>query len=104
MICNPRRIALAGFICLAFVASGLPPLRSFGGRAVALAEAGGRTSARAQAPDGYMIDPARVKAFVGARVVDGTDRAPIDNAVIVVREGRIVTVGPLGRVTIPADA
>jgi imidazolonepropionase-like amidohydrolase len=47
---------------------------------------------------------ARIKAFVGARVIDGTDRAPINNAVIVVRDGRIVGVGPLGRVTIPPDA
>lgn len=44
------------------------------------------------------------KAFVGARVIDGTDRAPIENAIIVVRDGRIVAVGPTARVTIPAGA
>lgn len=43
-------------------------------------------------------------AFVGARVIDGTDRAPIGNAIIVVRDGRIVAVGPTARVTIPAGA
>jgi imidazolonepropionase-like amidohydrolase len=42
------------------------------------------------------------KAFTGARVIDGTGRAPVDNATILVRGGRIVAVGPA--VTIPADA
>jgi imidazolonepropionase-like amidohydrolase len=45
-----------------------------------------------------------VKAFTGARVIDGTDRAPIDNATIVVRNGRIVAVGPAASVTVPAGA
>ena len=46
----------------------------------------------------------RSNAFTGARVIDGTDRAPIDNATIVVRDGRIVGVGPAASVTIPAGA
>jgi imidazolonepropionase-like amidohydrolase len=45
-----------------------------------------------------------LKAFTGARVIDGTDRAPIENATIVVRDGRIVEVGSAARVTIPAGA
>ncbi len=45
-----------------------------------------------------------VKAFTGARVIDGTDRAPIENATIVVRGGKIVGVGPAASVTIPAGA
>jgi imidazolonepropionase-like amidohydrolase len=45
-----------------------------------------------------------VKAFTGARVIDGTDRPPIENATIVVREGRIVAVGTAASVTIPAGA
>ena len=48
--------------------------------------------------------PASVKAFTGARVVDGTGSAPIDNATIVVRDGRIAAVGPAARVTVPAGA
>jgi imidazolonepropionase-like amidohydrolase len=48
--------------------------------------------------------PSIVKAFVGARVIDGTDRAPIPNGVIIVRDGRVVEAGPLGRVTIPPTA
>src|SRR5436190_2628330 len=48
--------------------------------------------------------PAGVKALVGVRVLDGTDRSPIDNATIVVRDGRIVAVGPAGRVSVPSGA
>ncbi len=43
-------------------------------------------------------------AFTGARVIDGTDRAPIDNATILVRGGKIVAVGPAAGVTVPAGA
>jgi imidazolonepropionase-like amidohydrolase len=52
---------------------------------------------RAQSPGG-------VKAFTGARVIDGTDRPPIDNATILVRDGKIAAVAPAARVTIPAGA
>jgi len=48
--------------------------------------------------------PGGVKAFTGARVIDGTDRAPIDNATIVVRAGKVVAVGPGASVTVPAGA
>ena len=47
---------------------------------------------------------ADTKAFTGARVIDGTDKAPIDNATIVVRGGKVVAVGPAAAVTIPAGA
>jgi hypothetical protein len=36
---------------------------------------------------------AAVKAFVGARVIDGTGKAPIENATVIVRNGKIETVG-----------
>jgi imidazolonepropionase-like amidohydrolase len=45
-----------------------------------------------------------VKVFTGLRLIDGTDRAPIDNAAIVVRGGRIVAAGPAAAVAIPAGA
>jgi imidazolonepropionase-like amidohydrolase len=48
--------------------------------------------------------PPATTAFTGARVIDGTDRAPIDNATILVRGGKIVAVGPAAGVTIPAGA
>ena len=46
--------------------------------------------------------PAATIAFTGARVIDGTDRAPIDNATILVRDGKVVAVGPAAGVTVPA--
>jgi imidazolonepropionase-like amidohydrolase len=48
--------------------------------------------------------PSRTIAFAGARVIDGTDRPPIDNATILVRDGKIVAVGPSARVTVPPNA
>jgi imidazolonepropionase-like amidohydrolase len=48
--------------------------------------------------------PAATTAFTGARVIDGTDRAPIDNATILVRGGKIVAVGAASAVTVPAAA
>jgi imidazolonepropionase-like amidohydrolase len=48
--------------------------------------------------------PGGVKAFAGARIIDGTDRPPVDNATILVRDGRIVAVGPAGRVSVPEGA
>jgi imidazolonepropionase-like amidohydrolase len=47
---------------------------------------------------------APVKAFTGMRLVDGTDRAPVDNATILVRDGRVAAAGPAASVTIPAGA
>jgi imidazolonepropionase-like amidohydrolase len=41
-------------------------------------------------------------AMVGGTLVDGTGRAPVANAAIVVRDGRIVDVGPRATVTLPA--
>jgi imidazolonepropionase-like amidohydrolase len=50
----------------------------------------------AQTPD--------VTAFTGARLIDGTDAAPIESAVLVVRGGRIAAIGAAARVPIPAGA
>jgi imidazolonepropionase-like amidohydrolase len=44
------------------------------------------------------------KVFTGVTLIDGTDRAPVANAAIVVRNGRIVAAGPTNTVTIPAGA
>lgn len=48
--------------------------------------------------------PAAIRAFTGARVIDGTDRPPIENATILVRDGRITSIGPAARVVIPDGA
>ncbi len=47
-------------------------------------------------------DGGGVKAFVGARIIDGTGKAAMENATLVIREGRIDAVGP--KVKVPAGA
>ena len=59
---------------------------------------GALAPASAQAPaDGPV-------ALVGARVINGAGDAPIENATIIIAQGRITTVGPAASVTIPAGA
>ena len=43
-------------------------------------------------------------AFVGATVIDGTGRPPMENATIVTSGGKIVAIGPSAQVKIPSDA
>jgi imidazolonepropionase-like amidohydrolase len=43
-------------------------------------------------------------AFTGMRLIDGTDAAPVENATLVVENGRVVAAGPAARTPIPADA
>lgn len=45
-----------------------------------------------------------VRAFTGARLIDGTGGEPIANATLVVRDGRVVAVGPASAVAIPEGA
>ena len=45
-----------------------------------------------------------LQAFVGARIIDGTGDAPVDDGVLVVRDGRIEAVGARDAVDIPPDA
>jgi len=51
-----------------------------------------------QSPD------ARIVAIVGGTLIDGSGAAPTVDGVIVIRDGRIVSVGPRSAVTIPAGA
>ncbi len=46
----------------------------------------------------------RTTAFTGFTLIDGTTAAPIANATLVVRGGRVVAVGPSAVVTVPAGA
>jgi imidazolonepropionase-like amidohydrolase len=43
-------------------------------------------------------------AVIGATVIDGTGKAPLKDATILVRGGRIVAVGPRDQVKVPAEA
>jgi imidazolonepropionase-like amidohydrolase len=47
---------------------------------------------------------ADVKAFVGGRIVDGTGKPPIEDGIIVVRDGRIEAAGPRASVNPPKEA
>lgn len=49
-------------------------------------------------------NPSTAIAFVGATVVDGTERPPLSDATVVVRGGQIIAVGKRSEVTVPADA
>ena len=66
--------------------------------AIALLIAGAASSARAQVP------ATGVMAFTGARVIDGTGAAPIEQATIVITNGRITAIGASSSVMPPAGA
>ena len=44
---------------------------------------------------------AEARAFVGVRVIDGTGRPAVESATLLVRDGRVVAVGPGAQVTLP---
>src|SRR6267154_2105943 len=54
-------------------------------------------------PDTLVAAPPPV-ALVGATLVDGTGAAPVRNAVVVIRDGRIACAGPRPRCPVPDDA
>ena len=45
--------------------------------------------------------PSAITAYTGVRLIDGTDRPPLDNATIVVLDGRIASVGPGFDIALP---
>lgn len=99
-----RRLALASLPgLLAGFGSGFGTVLGIG---TAFAFAAAITHAGPAAPAAHGA-PASVSppiAIVGARLIDGTGAAPIDDAVVVIRGGRIDAAGPRTSVTIPADA
>lgn len=55
-------------------------------------------------PIGQVMRRDGLKAFVGARLFDGTGRGVVPNAVLLVRNGRVVSAGPATRIRVPLDA
>lgn len=53
---------------------------------------------RAQTPASTVV------ALMGALVIDGTGRAPLEQATLVIANGRIAAIGPSASITIPAGA
>src|SRR5262249_15054574 len=45
-----------------------------------------------------------VTALTGARIIDGTGRAPIEQGILLISNGRITAVGPSASVIVPANA
>lgn len=43
-------------------------------------------------------------AFVGARIIDGTEAEALEDGVLIISDGRVRTVGPRAAVSIPSDA
>lgn len=47
---------------------------------------------------------AQLTAFIGATVIDGNGGNPIKNAVLLIQDGRVVSMGTKDRITIPSNA
>jgi len=53
------------------------------------------------APHGHAATPPEVLAVIGGTLVDGTGAAPVPDAVVFIRDGRIACAGPRGACPIP---
>ncbi len=53
---------------------------------------------------GQKQSASKVKLFTGATLIDGDGNIAFDNAVVVVRNGRVEAVGPAGKVSLPSEA
>ena len=53
---------------------------------------------------GFTGNSATVTAIVGGRLIDGTGKPPVENSVVVLREGKIVAAGPAASTPVPAGA
>ena len=49
-------------------------------------------------------EASRVKAFTGVRLIDGSGKAPVANATLIVKEGKIEAAGPSSSIRLPAGA
>jgi imidazolonepropionase-like amidohydrolase len=46
----------------------------------------------------------QVIAITGGRLVDGTGKPPVENSVVILRQGKVVAAGPAASVTVPKNA
>jgi imidazolonepropionase-like amidohydrolase len=53
---------------------------------------------------GFTAQPALLTAIVGGRLIDGTGRPAIENAAVVLKEGKIIATGPAASTPIPEGA
>ncbi|GAB1342045.1 amidohydrolase family protein [Gemmatimonas sp.] len=55
-------------------------------------------------PASAQPEPTSLQAFTGVTLYDGTGRAPVVNATVLVQQGRVLSAGPSASVAIPAGA
>jgi len=53
---------------------------------------------------GFTAQPASVTAIVGGRLIDGTGKPAIENAVVILKDGKIAAAGPAATTPIPRGA
>jgi imidazolonepropionase-like amidohydrolase len=53
---------------------------------------------------GFTAQPASVTAIVGGRLIDGTGKPAVENAVVVLQNGKIVAAGPAASTAVPQAA
>lgn len=53
---------------------------------------------------GFTVQPASVTAIVGGRLIDGTGKPAIENAVVILQDGKIVAAGPAASTAVPQGA
>jgi len=73
---------------------------------ITLAACGAASSAPAAAAssDASYADAVETRVFAGVRLWDGTGSEPVEDAVLVVRNGRVLAAGPAGATPVPAGA
>ena len=58
----------------------------------------------AKVAEGFTAQPASVTAIVGGRLIDGTGKPAIENAVVILKDGKIAAAGPATSIPVPQDA
>jgi imidazolonepropionase-like amidohydrolase len=53
---------------------------------------------------GFTAQPASITAIVGGRLIDGTGKPPIENAVVILKDGKIAAAGPAASTAVPQGA
>jgi imidazolonepropionase-like amidohydrolase len=53
---------------------------------------------------GFTAQPASVTAIVGGRLIDGTGKPAIENAVVILKDGKIAAAGPASNTPVPEGA
>jgi imidazolonepropionase-like amidohydrolase len=53
---------------------------------------------------GFTAQPASVTAIVGGRLIDGTGKPAIENAVVILKDGKIAAAGPAASIVVPEGA